>query len=96
MKESEKTLDYAYSGWVFSGQPTDGGCKKFHLPKIFHTYPAMIKLGSVIPYLKKMKKTYKSRDTPLDFTDISIFHRKSATFAISRNVDIDCVFIHNF
>ena len=28
------------------------------LPKTCHTYPAMIKLGTVIPYLKKIPKTY--------------------------------------
>ena len=33
---------------------------------------------------------------PLSFADISIFHRKSADFAISRNTDIDCILIHNF
>ena len=28
-----------------------------------HTYPAMMKLCTVIPYLKKIQKTYKSRNT---------------------------------
>ena len=37
------------------------------LPKIPHTYPTMMKLGTVIPYLRKMQKMYKSRDTFLDF-----------------------------
>ena len=40
---------------------------------------------AVIPYLEKIQKIYKSRDTPLEFCDISIFHRKSSNFAISRN-----------
>ena len=44
-----------------------GGCKKASLPKICHTYPTMIKLGTVIPYLKKIQKIYESRDTPLEF-----------------------------
>ena len=26
----------------------------------------------------------------------AFFHRKSANFAISKNTDIDCIFIHNF
>ena len=43
------------------------GGKKAPLPKICHTYPTMIKLGALIPYLKKIQKTYKSRDTPLEF-----------------------------
>ena len=37
------------------------------LPKICHTYPTMMKLGTVIPYLRKIKKIYKSRDTSLEF-----------------------------
>ena len=33
-----------------------------------HTYPTMMKLGTVIPYLKKISKIYESRDTPLYFS----------------------------
>ena len=35
------------------------------LPKICCTYPTMMKLGIVIPYLKEIQKLYGSRDTPL-------------------------------
>ena len=35
--------------------------------KIGHTYPTMIKLGTVIPYLRKIQKMHKSGDAPLDF-----------------------------
>ena len=34
-------------------------------PKICYTYPAMMKLGIVILYLKKAQKAYESRDTAL-------------------------------
>ena len=37
------------------------------LPKIRHTYPAMMKPGTVIPYLRKIQKIYQSRDTSLEF-----------------------------
>ena len=37
------------------------------LPKIHHTYPIMMKLGTVIPYQRKIQKMYKSRDTFLEF-----------------------------
>ena len=37
------------------------------LPKICHTYPSMMKLGTVIPYLKKIRKIYKPCDTSLEF-----------------------------
>ena len=43
------------------------------VPKICLTYPTMMKLGTVIPYLKKIQKIYESRDTPLSSADISIF-----------------------
>ena len=33
------------------------------LPKICHTYPTVMKRGTVIPYLKKIQKTYESRET---------------------------------
>ena len=50
------------------------------------TYPAVMKLSKVIPYLKEIQKIFKPRETPLEFC-------KSAKFAISRN--IACVLIHS-
>ena len=35
------------------------GSKRPALPKICHTYPTMMKLGTVIPYLKKSQKIFK-------------------------------------
>ena len=32
-----------------------------------HTYPTMIKLGTVIPHLRKIQKMHESRDTSLEF-----------------------------
>ena len=43
------------------------GGKKAPLPKICHRYPAMMKLGTVIPYLKKIQKIYESRDAAPEF-----------------------------
>ena len=40
-----------------------GGAKRPSLPHICHTYPTMMKFGTVIPYLKKIQKIYESRDT---------------------------------
>ena len=37
--------------------------KKPPLPKICHTYPTMMKFGTVIPSLKKIQKLYQSLDT---------------------------------
>ena len=46
-----------------------GGPKMAPFPKICHTYPAMMELGTVIPYLKKMHHVTH----PLSFADTSIF-----------------------
>ena len=48
------------------------GCSRMRgqkgpLPKICHTYPTVMKLGTVIPYPKKILKIYESRDTLLEF-----------------------------
>ena len=44
-----------------------GGTKRPPTPKICHTYLAMMKLGTVIHYLKNVQKIYESRGTPLEF-----------------------------
>ena len=45
-----------------------GGAKKPPPPpKICHTYPTMMKPGTVIHYRKKIQTIYESRDTPLEF-----------------------------
>ena len=54
-------------GWEEVGGAGGGGAKKAPLPKIWHTYPTMMKLGTVIPYLKKIQKLYESRDTSFEF-----------------------------
>ena len=46
-----------------------GGHRGKKLPPlsiICHTHPTLMKLSTVIPYLKKIQKIDKSRDTPLD------------------------------
>ena len=47
-----------------------GGAKSLPppLPKICcHAYLTMMKLGTVIIYLKEIRKIYESRDTPFEF-----------------------------
>ena len=51
----------ATHGWGRRGQ------KRLPFAKICHTYPTVMELGTVIPYLKKIQKIYESRDTPTDF-----------------------------
>ena len=52
---------------LFRGCLRMEGAKRPPLPKICHTYPTMMKLGTVIPYPKKIQKIYESRDKPLEF-----------------------------
>ena len=51
--------DWLFGTWSRMG----GGQKRFPLPNICHTYPETIKLGTVIPYLKKIQKIYESCGT---------------------------------
>ena len=51
----------------FRGCLQKGGAKRSPLPKICHTYPPIMKLGTAITYLKKIQKIYKSRDTLPEF-----------------------------
>ena len=49
----------------FFGAPHgEGGSKRPSLQKTCRTYPTMIKLGKVIPYLKKIQEMYESLNTP--------------------------------
>ena len=54
----------------FSGLHTDGGGegqKAPPPPKICHIYPTLMKLRTVIPYLKKIQKLFESYDTLFEF-----------------------------
>ena len=46
-----------------------------------------MKLGTVLPYLKKIQKVDESR---------VFFQPKTATSFISRNRDTECILIHNY
>ena len=50
------------------------------LPKIRHTYPTMMKLGTVIPYLRKIKKCINHVRHPLSSADSSIFSPEISKF----------------
>ena len=72
------------------------GGQKVPLPKIFHAYPLMIKLGTVIPYLRKIKKeNYMTQ--PLISHNIRFFSPAISNFCFMKiYTDIDCIVIHNF
>ena len=52
---------------LFRGCSRIRGAKRAPLPKIFHTYPTMMKLGTDIPCSTKIQKIYESRDTHPEF-----------------------------
>ena len=58
-----------------------GGAKRpLLLSKICQTYPAMMKLGTVIPYPKKTQKYMNHVTHPLNFGDIRIFSPEISKF----------------
>ena len=91
-----KKLNRIQNGLFLSCSRIWGGAKKPFHHKICHKYPAMIKLGIVIPYLKKIKKYMNHVTSLFSYAGISIFDRKSANLAISRNTSKDWILIYNF
>ena len=72
------------------------GAKRPPFPKICHTCTTMMKLGTVLPYLKKIQKLKKSCDTLHEFCWYQHFLPQVCNFIIWRNTDIDCILIHSF
>ena len=66
----------------------------FH--KVCHSYPPLIKLGTVIPYIKKIQKTYRSRETlsyfwwknPPEISNFCYIISNSFNFFQSLKVDL--------
>ena len=58
---------------VFRAAHGWSGGKKIRLPKICHTYPITMKLGTVIRYLKKIQRLLNHMTHPLSSADISAF-----------------------
>ena len=64
--------------------------------KICHTYPTMMKLGTVIPYLKKIPKIYESRDTPPKFYWHQHFFTENQQILLYQDIQIKIAFWYNF
>ena len=71
--------------WGCSQIVGTGGAKKPPFPKIWYTYPTLMKFGTVIPHLEKIQKIYESRNTPLESSDISIFLLEISKFCYIKN-----------
>ena len=65
-KCSQTALTLFRMGFFGAAHEWGEGAKRPTFLKICHTHPTMMKLGTVIPYLKKIQKAYKSRITPLE------------------------------
>ena len=68
----------AAQGWGDGG--VGGGTKKALLPKIYHTYPTMMKLGTEIPYLQKIQKYMNHLTHPLRSAEMSNFSPEISEF----------------
>ena len=75
--------------WMGGG---GGGGTKAPLPKICHTYSTIMKLGIVIPYLKKIQKIYESRDTPLEFCWHQHFFTGNQEISLYQEIQIQIAF----
>ena len=64
-----------------------GGGKRSLLPKIYLTYPTMMKLGTVIPYLKEIQKIYESLcDTPPKFCWLQHFFTENQKILLYQEI----------
>ena len=64
------------------------GCFFGPLPKICHTDPTMMKLGTVIPYLRKVQKINKSRNTCLEFCWHQHFFTENQQILLHQEIQI--------
>ena len=62
------------------------------IPKICHTYPAMMKVGTVIPYLKKIQKIFQSRDTSPEFCWHQYFFTINQKILLYQEIQIQIAF----
>ena len=68
------------------------GAKRPPVPKICHTYLAMMKLVTVIPYPKKLQKIYQSRHTPAKFCWYQHFFTGNQHYLLYQEIHIYIAF----
>ena len=62
------------------GAAHEWDAKRSPMAKICHTYPALMELGTVMPYLQNIQKVYESRDTPLNVYQYQLFLSEISKF----------------
>ena len=73
---------------LFGGSFTNGGPKRPTLSKIRHTYPTMMKLGTVVPDLKKIQKYINYVIHPMSSAEISIFFTGNQQLLLHQEIHI--------
>ena len=73
---------------LFWGLLADRGAKRFPLYEVCHTYLTLMKLDTVIPYLKKIPKIDKSRDAPLGFCWHQHFFTRNQEFLLYQEIQV--------
>ena len=68
--------------------------KRSPVPKICYTYSTMMKLGTVVPYLKKTQKSCESRDTPFEFCQHQQFFIGNQQILLYQKIQISIAFLH--
>ena len=58
------------------------------------THSAVMKLGTVMAYLKKIQKIYKSHDAPLDFCWYQLPFTGNQQTLPYQEIQLDCILIH--
>ena len=72
--------------WLLTDGGAGWGAKSCTLSKICHTYPAMMKLATVIPYQKKIKKYRNHVAHPFISADISIFFTRNHQILLYQEI----------
>ena len=73
-----------------------GGAKKAPSLKFVTHILQQQNLAQLYLAQRRSKKYLNQVTHPLSSADIAFLHRKSANFVKSRNIDIECILIHNF
>ena len=72
----------------FFGTAHGWGAKRSHSLKSVTHILQMMKLDTAIPYLKKIKKIYESRDTPLEFCWHHYFFKGNQQILLYQGIQI--------
>ena len=79
-----KTLLSLFRMGFFGAAHGWGATKRSPLPKICHKYAIVMKLGTIIPYLKMAQKYMNHVTHPVNSADISIFSPEISKFCYIR------------